>query len=53
MHILMKCTVPEAKLPVKKSHTYIYVKFLALLGAPCIYGISRLRVNTVWEEYTF
>jgi hypothetical protein len=56
MHILMKCTVQEAKIPNKKSRPYIYdVKFLALLVAPYIYiythththidGISRLRVN--------
>jgi hypothetical protein len=45
----MKCTVQEAKFPVKKSRPYIYifgVKFLALLGAPYIYDISRLRVKT-------
>jgi hypothetical protein len=42
----MKCTVQEAKSPVK-SRPYIYdVKFLALLGAPYIYDISRLRVIT-------
>jgi hypothetical protein len=28
--------------------SYIYVKFLALLGAPYIYDISRLRVNFVY-----
>jgi hypothetical protein len=34
------------KIPSKKSRLYIYDKFLALLGAPYIYDISRLRVNT-------
>jgi hypothetical protein len=33
------------KIPSKKSHPYIYIKFLALLGAPYIYDISWLRVN--------
>jgi hypothetical protein len=42
--------VQEAKSPVKNlDYIYIYiythVKFLALLGAPYIYDISRLRVN--------
>jgi hypothetical protein len=42
----MKCTVQEANSPVKKFRPYIYdVKFLALLGAPYIYDISRLRVK--------
>jgi hypothetical protein len=44
----MKCMVEEAKSPVKKSHPYIYiydVKFLALLGAPYVYDISRLRLT--------
>jgi hypothetical protein len=45
MHILTKCTVQEAKSPVKISSIYIYVKFLALLGAPYICDISRLRVK--------
>jgi hypothetical protein len=37
------------KIPSKNSRPYIYiythVKFLALLGAPYIYDISRLRVK--------
>jgi hypothetical protein len=36
------------KIPSKKSRLYICicnVKFLAVLGAPYIYDISRLRVN--------
>jgi hypothetical protein len=48
MHILMKCTFQEAKSPVKNLvHIYIYiynVNFLALLRAPYICNISRLRV---------
>jgi hypothetical protein len=36
----------RSKTPSKMSRLYIYnVKFLALLGAPYIYDISRLRVN--------
>jgi hypothetical protein len=35
----------RSKIPSKKSRPYIYVKFLALLGAPYIYDINRLRVN--------
>jgi hypothetical protein len=35
----------RSKIPSKKSRPYIYVKFLALLGAPYICDISRLRVN--------
>jgi hypothetical protein len=46
MHILTKCTVQEAKSTVKNLiHIYTHVKFLALLGAPFICDISRLRVN--------
>jgi hypothetical protein len=36
---------PRSKIPSKKSRPYIYIKFLALLGAPYIYDISRLTVN--------
>jgi hypothetical protein len=35
----------RSKIPSTKSRPYIYVKFLALLGAPYIYDISRLRIN--------
>jgi hypothetical protein len=36
----------RSKIPSKKFLPYIYeVKFLALLGAPYIYDISRLRVK--------
>jgi hypothetical protein len=36
----------RSKIPSNKSRPYIYdVKFLALLGAPYIYDISRLRAN--------
>jgi hypothetical protein len=47
-----KCTVEEAKSPVKNLvHIYIYdVKFLALLGAPYIYDISRLRVKLDYDN---
>jgi hypothetical protein len=33
------------KIPSKKLRPYIYDKLLALLGAPYIYDISRLRVK--------
>jgi hypothetical protein len=43
----MHCS--RSKIPSKKSHPsiyiYIHVKFLALLGAPFICDISRLRVK--------
>jgi hypothetical protein len=42
----------RSKIPSKKSRPYIYIydiKFLALLGAPHIYDISRLRVNR-WPD---
>jgi hypothetical protein len=36
----------RSKIPSKKSRPYIYdTNFLALLGAPYIYDISRLRVK--------
>jgi hypothetical protein len=40
----------RSKIPSKQSRPYIYiyiyqVKFLALLGAPYTYDISRLKVN--------
>jgi hypothetical protein len=38
----------RSKIPSKKSRPYIYihdVKFLALLAAPYIHDISRLRVK--------
>jgi hypothetical protein len=35
----------KSKISNKKSCPYIYVKFLALLGAPDMYNISRLRVT--------
>jgi hypothetical protein len=38
--------VSRSKIPSKNSGPYIYdVEFLALLGAPYIYYISRLRVK--------
>jgi hypothetical protein len=40
----------RSKIPSKKSRPYIYVKFLALLGAPYMYDISRLRVKIDFEE---
>jgi hypothetical protein len=49
-HILMKCTVQEAKSPVKyliHIYIYIHVKFLALLGAPYAYDISSLMVKDI------
>jgi hypothetical protein len=57
MHALTKCTVQEAKSPVKISSIYIWmiyiyiydVKFLALLGAPYTFDISRLRVNSIYH----
>jgi hypothetical protein len=43
---------PRSKIPSTKSrpYIYIYVKFLALLGAPYIYAISRLRINPLNAE---
>jgi hypothetical protein len=35
----------RSKIPGKKSRPYIYVKFLAVVGAPYIHDISRLRVK--------
>src|SRR5215510_5772882 len=44
----------RSKIHSKKSRPYIYdVKFLALLGAPCIYDISRLRVRESVELRLF
>jgi hypothetical protein len=44
--MLTKYTVQDAKSQVKTSRPYIYdVKFLALLGAPYMCDISRLRVK--------
>jgi hypothetical protein len=47
--------VQEAKISNKKSRPYIYdVEFLALLGAPYIYDISRLRVKyIIYTEFYF
>jgi hypothetical protein len=41
----------RSKIPSKKSCPYIdiHVKFLALLGAPCVYDISRLRVKDTFR----
>jgi hypothetical protein len=39
----------RSKIPSKKSRPYIYVKFLALLGAPHLYDISMLRVNRTFS----
>jgi hypothetical protein len=50
--ILTKCTVQEAKSPVKISSIYD-VKSLTLLGTPYIYGISRLRVKTTYHFLYF
>jgi hypothetical protein len=42
----------RSKAPIKKSLPYIYdVKFLALLGAPYLYDISRLRVKVVGKSF--
>jgi hypothetical protein len=39
------------KIPSKKSRPYIYnVKFLALIGAPSISDISRLRVKLLFAN---
>jgi hypothetical protein len=41
----------RSKIPSKNPRPYIYyVKFLALLGAPYIYAISRLRVKLYTPE---
>jgi hypothetical protein len=41
----------RSKIPSKESRPYIYdVKFQALLGAPYIYDISRVRVKS-YEIY--
>jgi hypothetical protein len=38
----------RSKIPSKKSCPYIYdVKYLALVGAPYIYDIIRLRVKSM------
>ena len=42
----------RGKIPSKISRPYIYdVKFLALLRAPHIYDISRLRVKGSWSLF--
>jgi hypothetical protein len=41
----------RGKIPRKKSRPYIYVKFLALLGATYIYEISRQRVNVEATQF--
>jgi hypothetical protein len=42
----------RSKIPSKKSRPYICDdKFLALIGAPYIYDISRLRVN-IYKDCT-
>jgi hypothetical protein len=44
----------RSKVPSKKSGPYLYdVKFLALLGAPYIYDISRLRVKYLRKKVPF
>jgi hypothetical protein len=44
--------VQEGKSPVKNLVHIYDVKFLALLGAPYIYVISRLRVNIKFPSTT-
>jgi hypothetical protein len=55
MHMLSKFTVQEANFTVKNLvHILVRihdVKFLALLGAPYIYYISRLRVYLIYQIY--
>jgi hypothetical protein len=41
----MKCKVQEEKSPVQNLVHIYDVNFLALVGAPYIYDISRLRVK--------
>jgi hypothetical protein len=44
----------RSKIPSKNSRPYTYdVKFLALLEAPYIYDISRLRVKLARQENLF